>query len=131
MHCKIILFEDTDQYGRDLLRALESKLKSSGEVKLFEPPGTGAQEGVYEDRLAMDLQTPNFKDATLIVADRDLSKTKMYNGLSESTVKRVADRLDIPECAYARGEKEEQEFLRSAEVREARIGVSIASGADK
>lgn len=131
MHRKIILFEDTDQYGRDLLGALEAKLKANGEVKLFEPPAPAVQEGLYEDRLAKDLQSQSYKDATLIVADRDLSKTKAYNGLSESTVKRVADRLDIPECGYARGEKEEQEFLRSAEVREARIAVSIAGGADK
>jgi hypothetical protein len=127
MKTKVILIEDTDQFAKELIPALQTQLAATGEVKHFAPKKGDGVDGLYEERLADDLRQPDYKDATLIVADRDLSKTEGYRGLSESMIKRVADALGIPECGYARGEKAE-EFARNAEQREGRIAVSVKEG---
>jgi hypothetical protein len=127
MKLKIILIEDTLQSVQDLLPALTAELAANGEAKQFAPQKAAKSEGLYEERLEQDLRQPDYRDATLIVADRDLSKTEGYRGLSESMVKRVADALGVPECGYARGEKDE-EFVRNAERREGRIAVSVREG---
>jgi len=124
---KIILVEDTQRFADELLPALRAEI-ATGEVVHFTPTKNVESEGLYEERLVEDLRQPAYKDATLIVADRDLSKTAEYRGLSESLIKRVADLVGIPECGYARGEKAE-EFARKAEQREGRIAVSVKEGA--
>ena len=80
--------------------------------------------GTYEKRIETDLLQPLYQNASLIVADQDLSKSRRYPGLSESAIKRVADGLGIPECAYSRGNQAEDLF-RSAEQREARIVLNL------
>jgi hypothetical protein len=122
---KIILFEDTEEYKPRLLEALTKALGTRGQAILFTSVPTAQALSTHEQWLQHDLSQEQYRGASLIVADRDLSKLDQYKGLSEPTVRRVADKLGIPECAYARGERESQEFLSSAEVREQRIAVSI------
>ncbi|HEU0069288.1 MAG TPA: hypothetical protein VFQ26_08530, partial [Nitrospiraceae bacterium] len=110
---------------RDLEDKIKQKLGGRGEVLLFDlvTPCAGEPE-TYEKRIGKDLQQARFTNPTLIVADQDLSSSKRYPGLSESAIKRVADSLGIPECAYSRGDRAE-DFLRQAEQREARIVLCI------
>jgi hypothetical protein len=77
-------------------------------------------------RLGLDLTvTPN-APIDLIVADRDLSSyAPDYTGLSESTVRRVADMVGVPECGYARGERaDDDEYIKRGEQRESCIRLS-------
>src|SRR4051794_40373353 len=97
---KIILFEDTADQATRLLEELQRKVDGNGEVLQFQDPGGG--EGTFENRLSGFLTTGTYSGATLIVADRDLSKTTGFTGLSESSVRRAADALGIPECSYQR-----------------------------
>src|SRR5687768_8048521 len=97
---KIVLFEDTPAQATGLLAALNQVVGDSGAVLHFSDPG-GA-DGTFENRILQFLTTGTYADATLIVADRDLSKTTGLTGLSESSVRRAADGLGIPECSYHR-----------------------------
>lgn len=130
MSLKIILVEDTASMERELQDKIKRKIEGRGEVLLFDliHPG-GGEIGTYEKRIEKDLQQPRYTNPAIIVADQDLSLSKKYPGLSESAVKRVADSLGIPECAYSRGDQAE-DFLYHAEQREARIVLSI-TGNDK
>ncbi len=125
---KIVLFEDTPPQAERLVKAIRVAIGTEGSVELF--TGTqGPENKTYEERLFADLKEQTYADATLIVADRDLSKTKAYRGLSESIVRRVADRLAVPQCSYASNSGDD--FILAAEEREARIAVSISRGEDK
>lgn len=130
MSYKIILFEDKPQYESKLLHVLNNKLGSKGSVILFKPGKGTKQTGTFEERLESDLNKSGFLNASLIVADMDLSEIQPYRGLSEQMVRSVADKFGIPECCYARGEKRDQDLLTNAERREARIAVTIEEGND-
>ena len=119
---KITLFEDSAQYESSLLVALNNELAQNGQALLFKAVQSG--DAIYEERLENDLVQITYQGAQLIVADRDLSKLSLYGGLSEPTVRRVADKLGIPECGYARGERE-VEFLHNDKWRESRIAVTL------
>lgn len=127
MKLKIIVFDDNPEHD-EVVGALRTALGDRGEVHLFEHPQDVPREGMYEERICEILKRDPYRDAHLIVADRDLSATEGLQGLSESTVKRVADKLVIPECAYARDAQLETELFESAERREARIVVSLRHG---
>lgn len=129
MKLKIILFEDDPKYSQQLPEELTKHLRGKGEVKLFKVLKAGNGDGLYEDRLMREMERADYKEPALIVADRDLSRTEGYEGMSESEVKRIADRLSIPECAYARGVRA-QDFMSVAERREARIVLSLEKGND-
>jgi hypothetical protein len=121
---KIVLFEDTEETASRLIAALDNLLGESGKVVRFE----GADhhtDTTYELRLFEALRREPYADPALIVADRDLSKTKEYRGLSESIVRRVADRLAIPQCCYSRGS--ESAPMNVAEEREGFIAVAFAN----
>ena len=123
MTLKIILFEDNEKEVPQLLPALKKTLGRKGNVEQF-VSSDNAEKGMYEDRLSKELTSSKYTGAALIVADRDLSGTGGYMGLSEEIVRRVAYDLGIPECAYARGERE-RAFLSIAEKSEATIAVSV------
>jgi hypothetical protein len=127
---KIVLFEDTGQAEQALIQALTRALGDRGQAEIFRAP---PREGpcLYEVQLERDLIAAGQDSATLIVADKDLSKLNLYGGLSEPTVRRVADKLYIPECAYARGEREQREFLGGPEIREGRIEVTLEHGEER
>ena len=57
---------------------------------------------MYEDRLERILRQPPYDGTTLIFADRDLSKSPNFVGMSVSAVTGAAKRLGVPVCSYAR-----------------------------
>jgi len=120
---KLVLFEDTNELADSLIAAIKQIVPPNGDVIRFDAPADG-DGNIYEDRLVATLSKPPYMDASLIIADRDLSKTPGFSGLAEPTVRRVAHTLAIPECTYART-MNESEFLRAAEQRESCIAVSI------
>jgi hypothetical protein len=105
---KVVLFEDTAQTQSEMLNALAKHLKPGGAVILFD--GTKFSESeedknrTYEDRLENILKKEPFAGATLLVADRDLSKSVSagFRGLSVTAVAAAAKKLAIPVCSYAR-----------------------------
>jgi len=124
---KILLFEDTETQADHVLAALRSIVGKGDTIEIFESHDL-SDDKTYEERLRNELRDSRYSDTTLIVADRDLSKTKKYTGLSESIVRRVADQLAIPECFYARNAADTE--LVRADEREAFIAVSIKEGFD-
>jgi hypothetical protein len=123
----ILLFEDRDEQRELVHHALLGAMHGEGEVKDFLPGIGGAQEGTHETNLAKDIQTAPNAPADLIVADRDLSGyAENYRGLSEDTVRHVADILGLPHCGYARGDRQDDpDFIKRGEEREACIRLSL------
>ena len=122
---KIVLFEDNPVTATRLVRALGEALGKLGKAHRFTSKD-GASEGTFEDRLLGEMDKYPFKKASLIVADRDLSRTDNYTGLSEANVRRVADKLATPQCFYARNAGDD--LILAAEQRESLIAVSLAHG---
>src|ERR1700689_1023994 len=87
---KVVLFEDVRETRSEILDALQKCLKSDGTVlpfdaELFKEP-TASQNRMYEDRLESILSKPPYDGATLLVADRDLSMSPNFQGMSVSAV---------------------------------------------
>jgi len=105
---KIVLFEDTQQTRSDVLQSLTTHTRPDGNVVPFEgarfTESPSERERMYEARLEQILSKPPYDGATLIVADRDLSKSLDSNfvGLSVNAVAAAAQKLSIPICSYAR-----------------------------
>jgi hypothetical protein len=127
---KIVLFEDTNEYKAGIRDSIARALANKGKVVLFEPIKPAMENCVHAERIKEELVKTGNDDATLIVADSDLSALESYGGLSEPSVRRAADILGIPECCYARGEKESHQLVESAELREARIALTLDGGND-
>lgn len=125
MRRRIILFDDIPEQREEILRALEREVGARGEVRAFVAGAAGIAGGTHESRLVADLSSTQNADASLIVADRDLTGyTEQYTGLSESQVRLVTSELGIPECAYARGE-DADDYVERAEQEEACIRLSL------
>ena len=126
MSLHIIVLDDREDNRGPVVTALREAIGNRGDVKEFVPGAGQLAEGVFEDRLCKDLSTAQNMPCNLIVADRDLSAyMPHYNGLSESTVRRAADMLGIPECGYARGERaDDNEYIKRGEQRESCIRIS-------
>jgi hypothetical protein len=122
---KILLFDDRVENRGQVKTALCQALGDKGSVQDFVSGAGGLLEGTYDERLKLDLEAEPNKSATLIIADSDLSITDNFRGLSEPTVRRVADQIGIPECGYARGDKADDAFLESGKLREASIRLSF------
>jgi hypothetical protein len=101
---KIVLFEDTVATRSELVSLLREQLRGKGEVVPFAEfqETKAATKRMYEDRLAEILKSTPYSGATLLLADRDLSKSPQFVGLSVSGVAAAARRLAIPICSYAR-----------------------------
>jgi hypothetical protein len=101
---KIVLFEDTDATRSELVRLLREQFRAKGEVVPFSQfqEKASALKRMYEDRLADILKSVPYNEATLLLADRDLSKSPQFVGLSVSAVAAAARRLATPICSYAR-----------------------------
>ncbi len=101
---KIVLFEDTAHTRSDLTSALREHFR--GEVEVWPPfrsPETASEEErMYEDRIADILEKPPYAGATLLLADRNLSKSPRFTGLSANAVTGAAGRVAVPICSYAR-----------------------------
>jgi hypothetical protein len=105
-HIKIVLFEDTAQTQSEILTALTKHLKTDGTVIPFDGSRFAESEEdkklMYEDRLERILGRSPYDGITLLVADRDLSKSQNFGGMSVSAVTGAAKRLAVPVCSYAR-----------------------------
>jgi hypothetical protein len=105
---KVILFEDTEQIRSELLEALRKNLVPDGTALPFQydqfTESPSEQEKMYEERLEKILGNKPYDGATLVIADRDLSKSKEshFGGLSVNAVAAASKRLAIPICSYSR-----------------------------
>jgi hypothetical protein len=103
---KVILFEDAQQTQSQILAALRNNLKSDGTVLPFDgtlfKESDEDQKRMFEDRLVSILRKPPYDGITLVVADRDLSMSLNFRGMSVSAVIGAAKTLAIPICSYAR-----------------------------
>lgn len=133
---KVVLFEDTIQVRFQILAALERHLGQEGEVVPFdgspldEPPAD--KERMYEDRLENILTRAPYDGATLLVVDRDLSKSVNagFGGLSVSAVAAAAKRLVVPICSYAR-QSQLDDYDWRARWEEGHIILSLSEGDDE
>lgn len=100
----VVLFEDDKQFGTQVEKAIRNSLPAAFKLVRFKP---GEQKAVgdraHEDRVRDELSDTQYKNVTLIVSDRDLSKTQTYSGLSEAVISKIAAEFGIPMCLYARG----------------------------
>lgn len=133
---KVVLFEDVKEVQAQILQALEKYLKPEGEVIPFD--GSLFRESdadkklMYEDRLQNILTKEPYDSATLLVVDRDLSKSQEsdFRGLSVGAVLAASKRLAIPVCSYAREpEPDDYEWRRRWE--EGHIILSLSDGQDE
>lgn len=103
---KLVLFEDTEDTRSSILGSLSNNLFREEEVVLFDAEqfkeAAEDKTRMYEDRIESILQHPPYDDATLLVVDRDLSKSIDFRGLSVNAVAEAAGRLARPVCSYAR-----------------------------
>jgi hypothetical protein len=105
---KLVLFEDTPETQSEMLSALQKQLKGDGDVIPFDASQFKESEEektrMYESRLQNILKNSPYAGTTLIVADRDLSKSVKagFAGLSVSAVAAAAKKLAIPICSYSR-----------------------------
>lgn len=133
---KIVLFEDTEATRTEILAALQKHLVGRGEVKTFEgslSSESDADRGkMYEERLRKILSSGAYEGTTLIVADRDLSKSQGSNfgGLSVNAVASAAKRLAIPICSYAR-EPDTEEYEWQGRWEEGHIVLRFSEGAEE
>lgn len=132
---KIILFEDTVESQEVILAALKKNLGKDGDAIPFRSSlfkeSEEEQTRMYEHRLIKILQAEPYKGTTLIVADRDLSKTVEGNfrGLSVSAVAAAAKQLSVPVCSYARGVDNEGDWRGRWE--EGHIALHLSEGEDE
>ncbi len=103
---KIVLFEDSAQTQSQILAALRKCAGDTGRIVPFDSGKSGESEDdqklMYEDRLERILRRPPYDKTTLLFADRDLSKSQNFIGMSVSAVTGAANRLSVPVCSYAR-----------------------------
>lgn len=103
---RIVLFEDTPATQSLVKGALEQALGADGSIVVFHGAKETAveRERTYEERLFHILQRDEYQSATLLVVDRDLSKSvgEEFRGLAVGAVATAAARLAVPICSYAR-----------------------------
>lgn len=127
---KVILFEDRADFRKRVIEALQVEFGDAGTVIPFESTDNG-EEGTFEKRLEARLQSEPYSSAELIVADKDLSLSEGFRGLSVNSVSAAARRLAIPVCAYARAFTEnEDDFTWRGRWEEGLIVLSIGDPLD-
>jgi len=133
MKLRIILFDDIAKNREEVLIAVRSALDKKGEVVAFTAGAGGQKPQTHEGQLEKDLLMPPNAPATLLLADRDLSSYEAgYRGLSESTVRRVADLVGIPECGYARGDRDDDtDYVKRGDQSESCIRLSLKPSIDQ
>jgi hypothetical protein len=133
---KVVLFEDIEQRRSEILKALKKHLKPDGEVTAFDgslfSESADDKQRMYEDRLENILRKPPYDGATLLVVDRDLSKSQSYDfrGLSVNAVATASKRLAIPICSYAR-QPELDDYEWRGRWEEGHIVLRVSEGDDE
>jgi hypothetical protein len=108
LNVKVVLFEDTPQTQSEILAALKRHLEPGDAIHLFDhqlfTESDEDRKRMYEDRLESILRRSPYDGTTLILADRDLSKSVAadFTGLSVNAVIAASKRLFVPICSYAR-----------------------------
>jgi hypothetical protein len=133
---KIALFEDTTQTRSKVLEALKKHLGADGSVIPIEAGQFNEQDDkqrTYEDRLEGILSKPPYEDLTLVVGDRDLSKSQDidFRGLSVNAVVAACERLAVPVCAYARELESDDDYDWRGRWEENHIVLSFSEGEDE
>jgi hypothetical protein len=107
---QILLFDDIVEHLTEVHGYIAAALGQDGRVVSFPLLTTADKSGgeprTFEKRLE-EILSPDRREISLIVADRDLSRATNFIGLSEPTIRRVCDVIGVPECGYARGETED------------------------
>src|ERR1700739_1411599 len=85
---KVVLFEDDPDTGPRLLSEIAKNLPKSSTVELFKASALPKFRNIrlYEERLAEEVKSTRYRNATLWVTDRDLSRVEHYEGLSEAII---------------------------------------------
>jgi len=130
---KVALFEDTAQTRSKILEALKSHLRRGESVIPFEAgqfSEVDDKERTYEDRLEGILAKPPYDDLTLVIADRDLSKSQDidFRGLSVNVVAAASRKLSIPVCSYARELESQEDYDWRGRWEEGHIVISFSEG---
>jgi hypothetical protein len=134
---KIVLFEDTLSTRAEILNALQRQVSKGDSVIPFErgqfEESDDDKDRMYEDRLENILKNPPYYGATLVVADRDLSKSQDSNfgGLSVNSVAAACRRLAIPICSYARQSELNDDFALREQWEEGHIFLNLSEGTDR
>jgi len=101
----VLLFEDKRDERETILKALKTTLPKGVEVIPF--IGTAVPlNGTYETRLLNAFKN-EFKQASLILCDQDLSQIEGYSGLSANVVTAIAREEGIPIAIYGRGNNDD------------------------
>jgi hypothetical protein len=133
---KIVLFEDTEATRVEVLQALRRHIGGQGEAIPFEgglfKEAEGDRDKMYEERLRKILSSAPYEGTTLLVADRDLSKSheSHFGGLSVNSVTAAAKRLAVPICSYAR-QPETEDYEWQGRWEEGHIVLKFSDGPDE
>jgi len=131
---KIVFFEDTAATQSEILKALATQGEGEVETVPFDPEQLGEspeeQDLMYEQRLVAALMKEPYAHATLVLADRDLSKSKNFRGLSVTSVAAAARKLLLPICSYAR-QPDVEEYDWRGRWEEGHIVLSLSEGEDE
>jgi hypothetical protein len=131
---KIVFFEDTATTQSQIQNALGAEGKGAVETVPFNPEQLGESEEeqglMYEQRLLTALAREPYAGATLVLADRDLSKSKNFRGLSVTSVAAAAKKLFLPICSYAR-QPDVEEYDWRGRWEEGHIVLSLSEGEDE
>lgn len=103
----VLLFEDDQQAkGAGIENGLRKALRPIFRLVRFDLQSSTTKKVPYEDFLVERLSTPDYSSLSLIVSDRDISRSG-YPGLSEAAVGKAAARLGVPICVYASGKQDD------------------------
>jgi hypothetical protein len=134
---KVILFEDTLETRSAILNGLKRHLFQEDSILPFKhelfSETKEDKERTYEDRLKDILKNPPYNGATLVVADRDLSKSQEadFRGLSVNSVAAACRSLTIPVCSYARQQRAGTDYDWRGRWDEGHIALSLSEGEDE
>jgi hypothetical protein len=131
---KIVFFEDTAATQSQIQNALAAQGKGAVQTVPFNPEQLGESEEeqglMYEQRLLTALAKEPYVGAALILADRDLSKSRNFRGLSVTSVAAAAKKLFLPICSYAR-QPDVEEYDWRGRWEEGHIVLSLSEGEDE
>jgi hypothetical protein len=94
----ILLFEDTEATALTITRIVEEKARGRFEIVLFSASQPVSAHS-FVARIKEEIN--RYGEISLIVSDMDLSKTPLFQGLTDAVVTRVAQDLGIPTAYYS------------------------------
>src|SRR5258708_38739734 len=100
MKNNLLLFEDRPEYRVKIAAAINKLLKGNKKLVVFnDAREKDSVKKTYENYIFERLG--KYKNLSLIICDRDLSRLPDHQGLSGNAVCDAASRLGIPVCLYA------------------------------